>query len=167
MNIFMVLALLFWTTSAYAWRCGQDCPSSWLSGRAECLAHNAACNPIPSPPVPTGRDNVGSLVCIFNATNVPIPYVFRWGNYAPEQRLVYPNNGQIHWWPYQAVNQNNSPSASVEYDWVPPQQGTQQKVYNVRSWPQSDKNCNKQGVTEEVFQPTNGGQTIEMFNRRK
>ena len=39
----MLTLIIFYSNSAFAWRCGQSCPSSWLSGRAECLANNKAC----------------------------------------------------------------------------------------------------------------------------
>lgn len=54
------LVFFFLTSSSFAWRCGQKCPSNILSGKLECEAHNAVCssrptNPMPPPPRPTGR----------------------------------------------------------------------------------------------------------------
>jgi hypothetical protein len=173
MNILMVLTLLLWTTPSYAWRCGQNC-DPW---QVDCIAHNEWCKAKqqidvvinPPLPVPIGRDNIGSLVCIFNASNNPITYFFRWGNSASERRIVYPNNGIKHWWAYHAINENTAPPVSVKYDWNTTQEGVQRKLYTLRSWSQSEQNCNKQGVIEEFFQSknTNAGETIEIFNRQK
>jgi hypothetical protein len=108
--------------------------------------------------------NKQALTCIYNTTDVPISFDYRWGDDAAwSTKKVEAGKISSHWFNYEFTNLNRSPNFYVRFDF---DMSSKQdlKSYNVRRYATESRDCSKLRFRETFKYSTLNNREVDLFH---
>ncbi len=108
-------------------------------------------------------DNLMSVACLSNKTNIKIHYQARWRESGEwEKYEIEPGTWRSHLWKYSYANENSSPKFYVKFDYDLVTNGAQMKEYFLNKWARENSDCNQMAKKEE-FKKTDNDSKLDLF----